>query len=703
MKHSRTVNQDAYTKFTQSSILDFAPETLASFKQAFDSGRYDQVNRLYSAMYHEWDTLQKDVNKITSSLATLDFKAVAAAPDGGEPGPLAKEVAELVNTALWHNDGIGAGEWKHGFTQLIGSIYHALCRGVDVHEIIWGYDGKIYYPKEYLPVLPCYYAWANSSGEDDRLMLYPEGFDMSGGQAFPPNKFIVALNTQGPDHPMYNATFRALVPWFGAAVWGPRWLAEYCQVFGLPFRVFHVHNDQEREQLEQQIQETPIFTNLVLKPEDTVDIAQPASGTGLPQQALIDLAEKACHKLILGQTLTSDTSRDGGSRAQAQVHAGVETSEIMAVGDYVAGVLNAQLVPAIVRMNYGATPVPMPEMRCSLPTAQATKDTVDLFDGMINRLGMTIRRSDVYDRLGMQIPAPGDDVLGPAYIPAKGRDDISAAAAARYPRRGFDRIQELGNDAERLAIAAFAAASKPVRDRMRQLVEQGATPQEMLAALDTMAVDPQPLADAHMATIRAGLGLPDVKKNAQSVAAAANDPQQRREIAKKAADARWAGHKGTSREHRAKARDKRFTIEKSLSDHEKVTKLADLITKASADGARLVVGIPGAAWGDTLILASGREAPQQKAGAHGVKHSLESRHHISAKEIADTLLHGATYTGREHPEHRTDVYKYPYLVVLEREINMGSRRISNVTVKLHTAMKQYNYLDERVNKRKGGA
>jgi len=542
MKNSRTVNQDAYTKFTQSSILDFAPETLASFKQAFESGRYDQVNRLYSAMYHEWDTLQKDVNKITSSLATLDFKAVAAAPDGGEPSPLAKEVAELVNSALWHNEGIGVGEWKHSFTQLIGSIYHALCRGVDVHEIIWGYDGEIYYPKEYLPVLPCYYAWANGSGEDDRLMLYPKGFDLSGGQAFPPNKFIVALNTQGPDHPMYNATFRALVPWFGAAVWGPRWLAEYCQVFGLPFRVFHVHNDQERERLEEQIQETPIFTNLVLKPEDTVDIAQPTSGTGLPQQALIDLAEKACHKLILGQTLTSDTSKDGGSRAQAQVHAGVETAEIMAVGDYVAGVLNAQLVPAIVRMNYGATPVPMPEMRCSLPTAQATKDTLDLFDGMINRLGMTIRRSDVYDRLGMQIPSPGDDVLGPAAIPSAGRDDISAAAAARYPRRGFDRIQELGNDAERLAIAAFAAASKPVRDRMRQLAEAGATPQEMLAALDTMAADPQPLADAHIATIRTALGLPNAQKNAQSIEAAANDPQKRREIAKKAADIRWAGH-----------------------------------------------------------------------------------------------------------------------------------------------------------------
>jgi len=69
----------------------------------------------------------------------------------------------------------------------------------------------------------------------------------------------------------------------------------------------------------------------------------------------------------------------------------------------------------------------------------------------------------------------------------------------------------------------------------------------MLAALDTMAADPQPLADAHIATIRTALGLPNAQKNAQSIEAAANDPQKRREIAKKAADIRWAGHKGNGK------------------------------------------------------------------------------------------------------------------------------------------------------------
>lgn len=148
--------------------------------------------------------------------------------------------------------------------------------------------------------------------------------------------------------------------------------------------------------------------------------------------------------------------------------------------------------------------------------------------------------------------------------------------------------------------------------------------------------------------------------------------------------------KGTTREPRDRAADKRFVIDDSLSDYEKVTKLADLITKASEDGARLEVKIKGAPWGDTLILASGREDPRQKAGAHGVKHALEERHYISALEIAETLLTGTLYPDKSIG-HRVNMYKYPYLVVLEKEIQMSSGRMNKSTAKLHTAEKNASY------------
>jgi len=145
--------------------------------------------------------------------------------------------------------------------------------------------------------------------------------------------------------------------------------------------------------------------------------------------------------------------------------------------------------------------------------------------------------------------------------------------------------------------------------------------------------------------------------------------------------------KGTTREPRDRAADKRFVIDDSLSDYEKVAKLAGLITEASVDGARLEVEIPGAAWGDTLILASGRENPQQKAGAHGVKHALEGRHKISAKDIAETLLMGKISPSK-HSNSRVELHHRMFKVVLEHEINSGKGRVSNSTAKLHTAINE---------------
>lgn len=504
----RIVQQYAQSKFENLSLIDFRPEVLSAYKRCIETGQLDQVDELYKAMYHEWDALQKDVNKVTSALGTLDFRAVPYAADGAAPTPEAEAVAALVNAALWHAPQPGTGEWQHGFAQLPGAIYHALLRGYNVHEIIWAYDGGMYYPAAYLPVMPQFFAWECRSGEPDRLLLYPRGVGFSDGRAFPRHKFIVALNNQGVDHPMENSILRALVPWFCAAVWGPRWLMQYCQIFGLPIRTFRAGSAEERADLEIKLAEQPVVTDVVLLDGEEMTVQSPGSSTGLPQRELIELAEKACHKLILGQTLTSDTS-DGGSRAQAQVHSEVLKDDLMSIGEYVCGVLNAQLVPAIVRMNYGGTQVPMPELRCSLPNAAATRETVELLDGMINRLGMSIRRSDVYDKLGIAMPDPGDDVLGPAMAPAPGRDAISAAAAARYPEAGGSTAAALADAAEQAAESVCRAWSAPVREALTKAAAEGKSPQEMLELLESLRCDTALLAEAQESIMRAGLGLSD--------------------------------------------------------------------------------------------------------------------------------------------------------------------------------------------------
>jgi len=74
-----------------------------------------------------------------------------------------------------------------------------------------------------------------------------------------------------------------------------------------------------------------------------------------PQGDLLDRADKQCDLLVLGQTLTTDTGgmgHGGGSHALGRVHAEVRSSVIEAAAKFAAGVIEQQLVPAILRLNY---------------------------------------------------------------------------------------------------------------------------------------------------------------------------------------------------------------------------------------------------------------------------------------------------------------------------------------------------------------
>lgn len=155
-----------------------------------------------------------------------------------------------------------------------------------------------------------------------------------------------------------------------------------------------------------------MLNNILLRGDRAVDIANaPASGASLPQRELLNLAESQCHKLILGQTLTSDTSQHGGSLAQAKVHAGVHAEVVKKRAVFVADVLNSQLIPAIVLLNYGTLDVPMPELVFKLPQEGVTLERVQVLKTALEIKGMRIKKSEAYEFMGFAQPAEGDDVF----------------------------------------------------------------------------------------------------------------------------------------------------------------------------------------------------------------------------------------------------------------------------------------------------
>lgn len=502
-----TIRFDANSKFYELPAADFRPKRLQQLKESNLSGYFQEVFSLFAAMYENWPALRKDVDTMADAVAGLEYKATPYTEEGKQPDARAVEVARVVNDALWKKSEQVPGEWAQNFTQALKNIYQGKLRGVTVTEIYWNMEGDLVFPQKFRPVLSQFFAWAIQNGEPDRLLLYPEGNLTGQGVEIPRDKFLVAMNTDSPDHPMFNSVLQSLVVAFGAFKWGWMWLMEYANVFGKPLRTFNVNTDAEKVKLERELASKPVLSDIVFVGEkDRVTVTPAgAGGAAMPQKELIDLSEREVHKLILGNTLTSDTSENGGSLAQAKVHMGVQENAVMAIGEYICTVLNAQLVPAIVRKNYGTTQdMPLPEIRCSVPNVAKNAAKVEYYKGL-SELGVPLKLDSVMDDFGQAMPKEGELVIQggavakytnpqdapaepPAPVQEKGKEDDQKSAADEYRDLMDTETAEAAKvgevdwqdmELDELVGKVYGDWTRPTLDKLKKALKDGAGPEDV--------------------------------------------------------------------------------------------------------------------------------------------------------------------------------------------------------------------------------
>jgi phage gp29-like protein len=539
---SLTMKIDALQKYQNQLLSAFNAEQLQYLKYDNWSGLLTETDRLYATMFHDWDVLQKDSSDLAEAVQTLEWTVAPYVADGEEADPKAQAVAKVVTDALWKRTPRKPGTYSHTFSQLLNALVHCLYRGYNVHEIEWVNDGQLVYPAAFHQLPPQFMRWEDRAGEVDRLLFVPDG-ESAEARPFPANRYIVALNTNGPDHPLYNALYYSLIAWYGAYKFGLGWFMEYCQKYGMPKLVFHYESEKDRKQLEQDLAEERVLNNILLKGDRSVDIANaPASGASLPQRELLTLAESQCHKLILGQTLTSDTSENGGSLAQARVHAGVQAEIVKKRADFVADVLNTQLIPAIVLLNFGSLDVPMPELRYKIPQEGVTLERVQVVKTALEIKGMKLKKSEVYEFTGFAQPAEGDDVFeaaseggemaGLAGLLEKGKgkpqDTTDPDNEPPKPKKKVKPSTE--DDAEPVSAARTDAPTDPaqewlapIKKKFLEARKSGASMADLKKMLLTMHPNTQALAKAFANNILAGFA-----GESEEVDAASSDDYSRR-------------------------------------------------------------------------------------------------------------------------------------------------------------------------------
>lgn len=394
---------------------------------------------LYTLMESTWPRLMKNTNEVKDAVLGLDWNLMDVEEEDQFRG--AKELIERTKNGM-KGDPFSDG---HGWRATLGALLDAKFRGVSICEIEWEFRTAKKSPAAWLPKLTRdlsanYFGWQVETG---RLLLYPES-DSSKAIDFPPNKFLCAISKAGKGHPSGTALLRCLAWWWCSANFSAEWLLNFAQIFGQPFRwaTYDGSQDGVKEDLSAMMEAMGSAAWGVGPDGTKVEWHESGkSGADNPQAYILKLADEACDLLILGQTLTS-TQGSSGSLALGEVHQSVRADIIDSTALWLAEVLNEQLIPAVIAINYGEAPDDsgLPWFQPARKSQKDTKVLAETFKIILDA-GIPLVKEEVYDALDMSMPSPEEEEGIFGGVPASA--GVSGAILTALTAAGL-RITEAG-------------------------------------------------------------------------------------------------------------------------------------------------------------------------------------------------------------------------------------------------------------------
>ncbi|HXP60730.1 MAG TPA: DUF935 family protein [Dongiaceae bacterium] len=365
------------------------------------AGSHVQAWELFDLMEDTWPRLLKNERELKTGVLNLLRTFEPFCEEDEPPTASANEKCRLVSAALRTMRPEPDAD-ENALDGTIFDILDAWFKGQSVIEVDWevrhlGGLGPCVAPRATYWVHPTCYAWNMKGQLGLRLELTPNitpsgtaaDYSQRGAgilpanrslnpslspgvwqsttfqplpssvAAFPPHKFLLCTCKAKSGTALGGALLRPLAWWWCVANFSADWLLEHVQIFGMPFRwaTYDPGASQATIDTVSNMLQNVGSSGWGSFPTGTrFGLIQPKIQKELAQADLLDRADKQCDLLVLGQTLTSDVGRSGkggGGLALGKVHSGVRDDLITAAAKYVQTVLETQLFPSILRLNYG--------------------------------------------------------------------------------------------------------------------------------------------------------------------------------------------------------------------------------------------------------------------------------------------------------------------------------------------------------------
>lgn len=353
------------------------------------------------------------------------------------------------------------GNFPEIVAHLVGGVY----QGRGVAEQLWAKDraGNPTYPAEMFPVHARRCAMVNNW----RLHLWdatspsqnPEVSDFPGVafDEYPRGKFLVHQPRVFGGYPTREGLGRLLV-WYSAfRTWTIRdWMA-YAEMIGRPLRFaeYKAGGTGEGEHARDEdvakiLDDLRAMSGAVsITHPDTIKVNLPNLGRQRNDvhDALTSFCNAEMSKAVLHQTLTTEAGTRG-ARALGTVHADVETQVAKRDAAAVSATLRRDLFTPAVRRKFGAD-APVPQIAFIVDREGEKQAYANMLKVFVS-LGGKVSQAHARNKLGIEDPKPGDDLL----IPMLG-------AGGKVNQEVLDIVQRTDDSGAAGGVEPKAASSEP--------------------------------------------------------------------------------------------------------------------------------------------------------------------------------------------------------------------------------------------------
>lgn len=404
------------------------PDEVRFILQGAIGGNFKLQWELFDMMEDTWPRLQKNLSEVRRAAARTTFAVQPYCRKGEEPTDSARERAETVDAGLQNWRPV-PGTLELSFESALFNALDCHGKGLSVLELTWQrcMDGILPRCAHFLPA--SHYGW-NAAGTELGLTIGTGA--AATWQPFAPSQFLVGVWEGRSGAPGQTALLRCLAPYWCGITFGWEWLLNNAQIFGVPLRWATYDSSQPHilPQLQTMLANLgaagwaafPSGTDLQFK-----EAVQRASDN--PQVFVQTLADKYCDLVILGQEASGESKAAGLGNGAADLHASVRADRLQDAVQWCADLLNYQLVPAILRINYGDESEPPKIVPAdaaeSDPKMKAERDV------QLSQIAALPLRW-FYERHGIPVPEEGEETVGgpagqtPSFPPVGGNSSGTA-------------------------------------------------------------------------------------------------------------------------------------------------------------------------------------------------------------------------------------------------------------------------------------